>query len=346
MSGSIPVLDARARLLQLKTRYTLTDVIRTIPLDCFRRSPRKAFAELGLTLAAVMLGYLAMHLAGTPWFLPVFWVFTGTAMTGLFILGHDCAHQAFSSSKNVNSLIGHLTLLPLLYPYHGWRITHDRHHAYTNNADLEEAWLPLTVAEYRALRPFSRFVYSLYRGWFWWLATVWYQFAAASNPWHFAPGKERREASSSILIVALFAAVFLPLVVRHAGWYGLTVYYVIPWLVFHFWKSTFTLIHHTHPDIPYERDAVWKPVSGQLYSTVHCRYPRWVEVLCHDINVHVPHHCSTAIPSYNLRRAYAALRQRWHPFLHEVDFSWRLMSDILRRCYLRDDAGWYAADRR
>lgn len=332
-------------LEDLKKRHTLTDVIRSIPPRCFRRDMRLAYSELALTVIAVTTGFLAAYIVRSVWLLPVFWAYTGTAMTGLFILGHECAHQTFSAHRRVNALIGHLVLLPLLYPYHGWRITHNRHHAHTNDADLEEAWCPLSVDEYRALTPTGRFVYSLYRGWFWWLGTVWYQFRVALNPWRFAPGKERREATASAVIVALFAAVFLPALVRALGWGGALVYWGIPWLVFHFWKATFTLIHHTHPDIPYEASARWTPVSGQLYSTVHCTYPRWVERLCHDINVHVPHHCSTAIPSYRLREAYAAIRARWAPYLHESRFSFGLMAELMERCYLRDGTGHYIAGR-
>jgi acyl-lipid omega-6 desaturase (Delta-12 desaturase) len=34
-----------------------------------------------------------------------------------------------------------------------------------------------------------------------------------------------------------------------------------------------------------------------------------VEFLCHDINVHVPHHVNSKIPWYNLRMATDALRK-------------------------------------
>ena len=36
-----------------------------------------------------------------------------------------------------------------------------------------------------------------------------------------------------------------------------------------------------------------------------------VEFLCHDINVHVPHHVNSKIPWYNLRAATDSLRQNW-----------------------------------
>ena len=36
-----------------------------------------------------------------------------------------------------------------------------------------------------------------------------------------------------------------------------------------------------------------------------------IEFLTHDINVHVPHHVSSKIPWYNLRRATDSLRENW-----------------------------------
>ena len=36
-----------------------------------------------------------------------------------------------------------------------------------------------------------------------------------------------------------------------------------------------------------------------------------MEFLCHDINVHVPHHVSSKIPWYNLRAATDSLRANW-----------------------------------
>ena len=36
-----------------------------------------------------------------------------------------------------------------------------------------------------------------------------------------------------------------------------------------------------------------------------------VEVLCHDISVHVPHHVCSKIPWYNLRMANESLRKNW-----------------------------------
>ena len=58
-----------------------------------------------------------------------------------------------------------------------------------------------------------------------------------------------------------------------------------------------------------------------------CSFVCRVEVLCHDINVHVPHHISSKIPWYNLRAATDSLRENWgqvglpHPISHL--FRWQ-----------------------
>jgi omega-6 fatty acid desaturase (delta-12 desaturase) len=93
-------------------------------------------------------------------------------------------------------------------------------------------------------------------------------------------------------------------------------------------------VHHTILDIPFRPAEEWNAAEAQLAGTVHCDYPKWVEWLCHDINVHVPHHISTAIPSYNLRAAHQALKAQWGDVIRECRFSWALMRQIADHCHL------------
>jgi omega-6 fatty acid desaturase (delta-12 desaturase) len=98
--------------------------------------------------------------------------------------------------------------------------------------------------------------------------------------------------------------------------------------------STFTLVHHTMPDIQFLPEGEWNAAHAQLTGTVHCEYPWWVEFMCHHINVHVPHHVSTGIPSYRLRMAYESLQENWGDYLYECNFSWDLMKKITDECHL------------
>lgn len=120
------------------------------------------------------------------------------------------------------------------------------------------------------------------------------------------------------------------------GIWGFVKFWLIPWMVYHFWMSTFTIVHHTAADIPFKPTDEWNATEAQLLGSVHCDYPFWVEFLCHDINVHVPHHISSAIPFYNLRMAHQNLKKNWENYIYERKFNWALMKEISEQCHLYD----------
>jgi omega-6 fatty acid desaturase (delta-12 desaturase) len=95
-----------------------------------------------------------------------------------------------------------------------------------------------------------------------------------------------------------------------------------------------TLVHHTVPHVPFLEETRWRDAAARLSYTIHCEYPPGVELLTHHINVHTPHHVSTAIPSYNLRAARASLLENWGQHINEAVFGWGLMKDILSHCQL------------
>ena len=97
----------------------LKDIVNTLPKEVFAKDGLKALRAALVTVVTVSLGMYAISIS--PWYLlPLAWVFTGTAMTGCFVIGHDCAHRSFSNSRKVNDIVGHLFMLTLIYPFHGW----------------------------------------------------------------------------------------------------------------------------------------------------------------------------------------------------------------------------------
>lgn len=310
----------------------LRDILRTLPKECFQKNSFKAWTYALTNVALVGLGYWG--LAVSPWFLlPVFWVFTGTALTGFFVIGHDCGHRSFAKRRWVNDLVGHLFMMPLIYPFHSWRILHNWHHKHTNKLDIDNAWQPFKPEFYDSIGKLGQWGYQALRGRFWWVASIvhWVGLHFDLNQFK---AKDHSKVKLSIAVVVLFAAIAFPTLIATTGIWGFVKFWLMPWLVYHFWMSTFTLVHHTAPDIAFEPAERWNEAQSQLSGTVHCDYPRWVEFLCHDINVHVPHHISTAIPSYNLRMAHASLKQNWGAYLCETRFSWALMQQITDRCHL------------
>lgn len=322
-----------------KNNLRLRDIIKTLPREVFLKDRRKAWSSVFVNILLVALGYWGLAIA--PWYLlPLLWIFTGTALTGFFVIGHDCGHRSFANRRWVNDLVGHLAFLPLIYPFHGWRIGHNTHHKHTNKMELDTAWRPWYPEEYASSGGFFKFFSCLIRGRFWWIGSI-AHWAIVHFDWRKFEGKEREQVKFSVLVVLGFSAIVFPLLFAFTGISGFVKFWLMPWLVYHFWMSTFTIVHHTAPDIQFKTADKWNEVEAQLSGTVHCDYPRWVEFLCHDINVHVPHHLSVAIPSYNLRKAHQSLRENWGEYLYETKFSWSLMKEISDKCHLYDPDNCY-----
>ncbi|MDB9315768.1 fatty acid desaturase [Spirulina sp. CS-785/01] len=323
------------------TELRLRDIVKTLPKEVFQQDRRKAWLQVTMSVIAVAVGYFAIALL--PWyFLPLSWFFTGTALTGWFVIGHDCGHRSFAKRKWVNNWVGHLAFLPLLYPFHSWRIFHNQHHQHTNNIDIDNAWTPFKPEDYETFPRPLQWGYQVTRGWFWWLASIAHWFFIHFN-WQQLKGKNRNQVKFSVLVTLMSVAIAFPILILATGWWGFVKFWLIPWLVFHFWMSTFTLVHHTDPEIPFVPHTEWQDVKAQLEGTVHCEYPAWVELLCHDINVHIPHHITTAIPSYNLRAAYKSIRENWGQYCKEKQFSLQMLKEIVTHCHLYDDLEYYRA---
>lgn len=325
----------------LPSNVTLKQVIDSLPPEVFELDDVKAWKSVLISVASFGLGLTMCNFA--PWYLlPFAWAFTGTAFTGWFVVGHDCAHKSFSKNKLLEDIVGTIMFMPLIYPYEPWRIKHDRHHAKTNMLVGDTAWHPVMKNEYEEGGTALQTGLQLGMGPLRFLASIGHWLV-----YHFDLKKyrasEQTRVKVSLAAVFAFMAIGWPLIIANfgvAGWFKL---WLMPWLGYHFWMSTFTMVHHTAPHIPFKPANEWNAAQAQLGGTVHCDYPSWVEALCHDINVHVPHHVSQKIPSYNLRAATDSLRENWGKYMTEASWNWRLMKTIFTECHFYDEERNYAA---
>lgn len=317
----------------LPDEVTLRDIITSLPKKVFEIDNMKAWGSVLISVTSYALGIFMI--AKAPWYLlPLAWAWTGTAVTGFFVIGHDCAHKSFSKNKLVEDIVGTLAFMPLIYPYEPWRFKHDQHHAKTNMLHEDTAWLPILKEDIEsspALRKALIYGYGPLRTWM--SIAHWLRF-------HFDLKKFRqsevKRATISLAAVFAFMAVAWPLIIYKTGIVGWIKFWLMPWLGYHFWMSTFTIVHHTAPHIPFKNSKDWNAAQAQLNGTVHCDYPRWIEILCHDINVHIPHHISPKIPSYNLRAAHQSLSENWGKYLNKAIWNWRLMKTIMTTCHVYD----------
>ncbi|XP_024390435.1 omega-6 fatty acid desaturase, chloroplastic [Physcomitrium patens] len=313
---------------------TLKKVIDSFPSEVFEINDLKAWKTIAISVASYSLGLFMI--AKAPWYLlPLAWAWTGTAITGFFVIGHDCAHKSFSKNKLVEDIIGTIAFLPLIYPYEPWRFKHDKHHAKTNMLVEDTAWHPVMKEQFQNFSPATKTLMELGMGPLRPWASIGHWLL-----WHFDLSKyresEKPRVKISLAAVFAFMAIGWPAIIYTTGIAGWLKFWLMPWLGYHFWMSTFTMVHHTAPHIPFKNKEDWNSAAAQLGGTVHCDYPKWVEVLCHDISVHIPHHISQKIPSYNLRLAHESLVENWGKHLNIAKFNWRLMKVIMTECHYYD----------
>jgi len=314
----------------------LVDVMKVLPKDALHVDIWFALFTVVRVWAFVSLSAYFVYLA--PWYLlPLAWLFMGTCATGLFVLGHECAHQSFTHNRWFNEVVGTLCMMPLIFPYNGWEMTHNHHHATANNLGKDHLWRPLRREDVEKMSSFKRsFLYYIH-------GPLFFESSIFHQAYHFVlpfvVTKRRMEVFRSIM----FALVGGYLTYEVASYFGsVIVLYVVPFLVFQFWLSTFTYFHHRHPrGVGWKEDDEWTRLYGSLFATVHVDYPAWVEYLTLDINWHIPHHVSAKIPWYNLRKCTYALFIAYGDRLQRDQFGWKLWKETTTLCHVYDKENGY-----
>ncbi|HEY9227891.1 MAG TPA: hypothetical protein VIP11_14640, partial [Gemmatimonadaceae bacterium] len=113
---------------------------------------------------------------------------------------------------------------------------------------------------------------------------------------------------------------------------------LLPFLAFAWLMGFATFQHHTHPRVRWYADETeWSYFRSQVEGTVHVVFPRFIEVLLHDIMEHTAHHVDTRVPLYNLTNAQHAVEECFGAeHVIAEPFSVRGMSRTFRECQLYD----------
>jgi omega-6 fatty acid desaturase (delta-12 desaturase) len=132
---------------QLPTKKDLKDAI---PVHCFEYSTVTSLSLVvrdGLVIGA--LGYAAWNYLPTTdlglaeyaaW--NVYWFLMGTALTGWWVIAHECGHRGFSDNELLCDVVGYPLHSLLLVPYFSWQYSHHKHHAKTNHMLDGESHVP------------------------------------------------------------------------------------------------------------------------------------------------------------------------------------------------------------
>src|SRR5689334_1862696 len=141
---------------------------------------------------------------------------TAGFMMRIFIIFHDCGHGSFFKSQRANDVLGAITGILTLTPYHHWRHDHAVHHAGASDLDRRGIGdvLTLTVAEYLAMPWHKRMGYRIMRNPYI-LFTVgsFFVFTLSHRFWRAGIGKRERDSviwtnlALAVIIGALWASI-------------------------------------------------------------------------------------------------------------------------------------------
>ena len=270
----------------------------------------------------------------------VFWFVQGLNGTGIWVMAHECGHQAFSNYRVVNDMVGWFLHSALLVPYHSWRISHGNHHKHTNHLTKDTVFVPESkdkaspVSEAINESPIvSTFmiIVMLTLGWPGYLLAnmAGQKYSRRAN--HFEPSSPLfRPADASDIVFSDFGVILALGAVGYAvhvfSFVNVFCWYLAPYLWVNAWLVFITYMQHTDIRLPHYADSEWNFVRGAV-ATVDRNYGFMVNWWLHHINdSHAVHHLFSQMPFY-----------------HAIKVTRNHIRDILGDAYLTDNRSLFTA---
>lgn len=278
----------------------------------------RSVAEIAVTAIPLVVLWGAMvaslHFVGV-WLTLLLAVPAAGFLVRLFMIQHDCGHDAFFRRRTTNDWVGRVLGVLTLTPYDYWRRRHATHHATSGNLDGRGVGdvATLTVAEYLARGRWGRFGYWLSRhpavllglgptyifvlqqrlpiglmgdGWRPWASTM------ATNL-----GIVALSAGLMALVgVGPFLVIQVPIVLL-AATAGV-------WLFF---------VQHQFEDTHWAEGETWSHADAALRGSSHYDLPGVLRWFSANIGIHHVHHLASRIPFYRLPEVLEK-----HPELRDV----------------------------
>ncbi|KAF8243415.1 hypothetical protein K440DRAFT_561840 [Wilcoxina mikolae CBS 423.85] len=353
-----PLLDTYGNEFELPN-FTIKEIRDAIPKHCFKRSALRGLSYVARDLALLsgtfygFNNYIMPALAGSPAIVrAAAWGVYGFAQglfgTGIWVLAHECGHQAFSESKIVNDTVGWILHSSLFVPYFSWKISHGKHHKATGNLEKDMVFVPKTRTEYQRRyagglthdiselteeTPIATLAHSIAQqliGWILYLFTnvtghnyhtrqkegrgVGKKNGYFGGVNHFNPGSPLYEAKDAKLILLSDIGIGIMGYIIYAacqkwGAANMALWYGIPYLWVNHWLVAITFLQHTDPSLPHYHPEAWNYCRGAA-ATIDREFGFIGRHLMHGIvETHVVHHFIPLIPFYHADEATEAVKK-------------------------------------
>ncbi len=215
---------------------------------------------------------------------------------------HDAGHRAIFKSPRINDLFGYLTSFFIAFPYTVWRVKHNAHHAHTNEEGEDpDVEVPVSFTEEMFRR--NTLVVRLIRRhqhWLYYILGPLLSFTIRIKSFKFY--KENFTPKTILEVGALL--------------FGLFTWYIVPFLVFPFWKALmfFVMVNGltgfymmnvfapNHKGMPYlEKGVKFSFIEHQI-MTARNLYSHWMtDYVYLGLNHQIEHHLFPDCPRYRLK---------------------------------------------
>ena len=326
--------------------FTIKTVLDAIPKPCYKRDVLRSFSFVARDiLCALVFGLVAQksipllpnaYLRAAGWL--GYAVLQSLPYTGLWVMAHECGHQAFSDYGWVNDTVGWVLHSYLMVPYFSWKYSHGKHHKATGHLTRDMVFVPptreqfahnrnvVTLSELAADAPLvtlKELLLQQFGGWVWYLLTnvTGQPHPEAGNHWysplmksHFNPSSpifEKRDYWFIVLSdVGLLTQLFVLYEwVHNFGWFSCLVHWFLPYVFTNHWLVFITYLQHSDVSLPHYEDHEWNFARGAA-ATIDREFGVVGSFFFHDIiETHVLHHYVSRIPFYNARQATKAIKE-------------------------------------
>jgi omega-6 fatty acid desaturase (delta-12 desaturase) len=286
-------------------------------------------------------------LASALWLKILASVVAGTAISMLFILGHDAAHKSLVANRKLNKVLGRLTFLPCLHNYTLWVLQHNRLHHQSTNVKGLNSYSPFSLEEFKYLSPGRKGLERIFRSPFgfglYYLLMRWWN--DKFFPRKAMPRGIKKWAWIDFTFLCAWALFFILSVVAisryEEGWTSIlaAVFWgvLLPFLIWNQLMGTTAFLQHTHPLIPWFRTVEEaRAACSQEELTILVRYPAWYDLLSHNIMQHQAHHINPRIPWFRLKSAQSHILNLPGSNLLVQSFGLRYLAGLTQCCQLYD----------
>lgn len=320
--------------------FTLSDIRKAIPPHCFNLSLLQSSFYVLVDLlisfslyyvAAVYIPRLPTSLMYVAW--PVYWILQGSIQMGIWMLGHECAHQGFCDYHWLNDTVGYFLHTSLLTPYFSFKYSHGRHHAHTASLENETSYVPREKSGLSQLDKFLntppgrliRLVILCSIGWVLYICfnVAGHKYDKFAN--HFDPKSPIFNDSERFQILVtdiglLVTCYGLYKLALAQGFTWLVMIYFAPLVVLYAYVAVITWLNHTHSSLPHYDSTEWNWLKGGL-STMDRDYGILNSVFHHITDAHVVHHLFPTIAHYHAMEATKAIKPILGEYYHSDNTS-------------------------